>query len=157
MQKKKPLLFLLSDILTGPSGCPKAVSTQHAEAGPTPPLGTGMVNSMAEGRSRVVPRGDGNPTTVSGAGTTDFARAFDAAFEQLDRARGSHNFVNLVDLRRAFPVDRQTFEAELRQLRLARRYTLSAAEDPRGISPEEQDAGIPEDGALLLFVSRKLS
>jgi hypothetical protein len=87
----------------------------------------------------------------------DFARAFAAAFEQLDRQRGAHNAVSLVDLRRALPVDRQVFDSELRELRRARRYTLSGAEGRHGISPEERDAGIYEDGSLLLYVSRRLT
>ncbi|MBV9126108.1 MAG: hypothetical protein JO112_22375 [Planctomycetes bacterium] len=86
-----------------------------------------------------------------------FAAAFDEAFDRLDRQAGSHNFVSLVDLRRAVPVDRTTFDAELRQLRLADRYTLSAAEGRHGISTEEREAGLPEEGALLLFVSRRSS
>ena len=47
------------------------------------------------------------------------------------------------------------FNAELRKLRVAGRYTLSAAEGRHGISPEEHAAGIVEDGSLLLYVSRK--
>jgi hypothetical protein len=35
------------------------------------------------------------------------------------------------------------------------RYSLSAAEGRHGISPEERDAGIIEDGSLLLFASCK--
>jgi hypothetical protein len=40
-------------------------------------------------------------------------------------------------------------------LRHQGRYSLSAAEGRHGILPEEHDAGIIEDGSLLLFVSRK--
>jgi hypothetical protein len=85
----------------------------------------------------------------------DFARAFQEGFDQLDRQHGAHNFVSLVELRRAIPCDRPTFDAELRKLRIAGRYTLSAAEGRHGITPEEQQAGIREEGSLLLFVSRK--
>jgi hypothetical protein len=80
---------------------------------------------------------------------------FNAAFERLDRQAGGHNFVSLVDLRQALPLDRLAFDAELRRLRLAGRYTLSAAEGRHGLTAAEQEAGISEDGALLLFVSRK--
>jgi hypothetical protein len=86
---------------------------------------------------------------------TDGVPSLEEAFERLDRQGGGHNFVSLVDLRRAWPVDRELFEAELRRQRLAGRFSLSAAEGRHGISPEEQDAGILEDGALLLYVSRK--
>jgi hypothetical protein len=87
---------------------------------------------------------------------TDFVQAFEEAFDRLDRQRG-HNFVNLVDLRRALMTDRQSFDAGLQSLRRAGRYTLSAAEGRDGISPEENQAGIREEGSLLLYVSRRLS
>ncbi len=87
----------------------------------------------------------------------DFARQFDAAFERLDRQGGTHNLVSLVELRRAVPSDRNTFDVELRRLRVTGHYTLKLAEGRDGITPEEQAAGIPEDGKLLLYVSRKLS
>ncbi|HTU22540.1 MAG TPA: hypothetical protein VMG10_31165 [Gemmataceae bacterium] len=53
------------------------------------------------------------------------------------------------------PVERAAFDAGLQDLRRARRYTLSAAEGRHGLRAEEQDAGIHEDGSLLLFVSRR--
>lgn len=86
---------------------------------------------------------------------TDFARTFAEAFDRLDRRDGGFNFVNLRDLRRELPADRETFDAELHRLRAAGRYSLSAAEGRHGVSPEERQAGIDEGGALLLFVSRK--
>jgi hypothetical protein len=85
----------------------------------------------------------------------DFPRLFDEAFERLDRERGSHNLVSLVRLRQEVPVDRARFDAGLHDLRRAGRYTLSAAEGRHGLSPEEQAAGIREDGSLLLWVSRR--
>jgi hypothetical protein len=87
--------------------------------------------------------------------TPDFGRLFDEAFQRLDREKGSHNFVSLVPLRQAVPLPREGFDAGLRQLRRAGLYTLSAAEGRDGLSPEEREAGIPEDGALLLYVSRR--
>ncbi len=84
----------------------------------------------------------------------DFRAAFDEAFARLDRQAGGHNFVSLVALRGAVPAGREQFDRELRQLRQAGRYTLSAAEGRDGISPEERAAGIHEEGSLLLFVSR---
>jgi hypothetical protein len=62
-----------------------------------------------------------------------------------------------VDLRRALPVDRRTFDTGLEDLRRTGRYILSAAEGRHGISAEEQEAGIHEYGSLLLYVSRALS
>jgi hypothetical protein len=94
------------------------------------------------------------PTTNHQPPTADFAPAFDSAFARLDRQGGGHNFVSLVALRQALPVPREQFDRELRALRQAGRYTLSAAEGRHGISPEEREAGITEEGSLLLFVSR---
>jgi hypothetical protein len=85
----------------------------------------------------------------------DFGTMFDDAFRQLDREAGDHNFVSLVDLRRRLSAGPAQFDAELRKLRLAGLYTLSAAEGRHGLSPEERAAGIQEDGTLLLYVSRK--
>ena len=85
----------------------------------------------------------------------DFAHLFDVAFARLDHEHGSHNHVSLVELRRAIPTDRISFDVELQQLRRAGRYSLSAAEGRHGINAEEQDAGIREDGSLLVFVSRR--
>jgi hypothetical protein len=80
---------------------------------------------------------------------------FDAVFARLDRQAGGHNFVSLVDLRRELPLGRAAFDAELRQLRVAGRYTLSAAEGRHGLSATEQEAGIVEDDTLFLYISRK--
>lgn len=85
----------------------------------------------------------------------DFGRLFDEAFQRLDRDKGSHNFVSLVPLRQAVPVARDAFDTGLRQLRQAGHYTLSAAEGRHGVNPQEQEAGVTEDGALLLYVSRR--
>ena len=85
----------------------------------------------------------------------DFAALFDAAFDRLDRQKGSHNLVSLLDLRPAVAAGRAAFDAGLQQLRRAGRYTLSTAEGRHGVSPEERTAGLVEEGALLLFVSKK--
>jgi hypothetical protein len=85
----------------------------------------------------------------------DFATWFDKAFQEIDRQTGSHNFVSLVDLRRVVQVERTIFDEGLRQLRQAGRYTLSGAEGRHGISDEERAAGVNENGALLLYVSRR--
>jgi hypothetical protein len=87
--------------------------------------------------------------------SVDFAQRFDEAFARLERELGSHNHVNLAVLRRDVSVERAVFDAGLQQLRRAGRYSLSAAEGRHGISAEERDAGIHEDGSLLLFVSRR--
>lgn len=124
--KKKPLLFLLSDI--NARSLPARPCTAPRPIAPPP-------------ETKPVPM--------------DFAQRFDEAFARLDREHGSHNHVSLVALRRAVPVERAAFDAALQQLRRAGRYSLSAAEGRHGLSADEQNAGIPEDGSLLLFVSRR--
>src|SRR5262249_54236584 len=49
----------------------------------------------------------GPPRSVEQPSTQGFATAFDDAFQRLDRQKGSHNFVSLVDLRPALAYDRQ--------------------------------------------------
>jgi hypothetical protein len=120
-------LFLLADVQKG-----NAVAASPIRA-PVPP-----------------PSAPDQPTRPA-----DGLAGFEAVFGQLDRQVGGHNFVSLLDLRRAWPVSREVFDAELRRLRLAGRFGLSAAEGRHGISPEERDAAIVEDGTLLLYVSRK--
>src|SRR5262249_3135353 len=120
IHQKKPVLFLLSDVVTAPAASPVPV------AGP-PPI------AVSEPKPAVPVRP-----------ALDFARAFDEVFQQLDRQRGSHNFLSLLDLRRALPVDRQTFDTGLEELRQAGRYILSAAEGRHGLRPEEQEAAIRE-------------
>jgi hypothetical protein len=126
--KKKPLLFLLADI--------------NAGSLPVPP------SSLPR---PVTPPSEPKPVPPP----QDFAHLFDEAFVRLDREGGGHNHVSLVELRRAVPVERARFDAELQQLRRSGRYSLSAAEGRHGLRAEEQDAAIHEDGSLLLFVSRR--
>src|SRR5262249_42119566 len=87
----------------------------------------------------------------------DFAAAFRAAFQRLDRENRSPNFVRLLDLRRALPqFERATFDAGLRQLRLHDEFTLSGHEGRHGpLLDEEREAGIREVGSLLVYVSRR--
>lgn len=129
--KGKHLLFLMSDVITNQATCPPPIRAEVSRPATAPP-----------------------PAPVTPA---PFAQAFDAAFARLEGQKRTSNYVSLVELRRALPCDRQTFDHGLHELRRAGRYTLSAAEGRHGISPEEQQAGIVEDGALLLHVSRRPS
>jgi hypothetical protein len=95
------------------------------------------------------------PVTPSAVLAVDFARQFEEAFDRLDRRKGSHNLVSLVDLRPALPVDRAAFDAGLLRLRREGRFSLSNAEGRHGLGPAEHAAGIVEEGNLLLYVSRK--
>jgi hypothetical protein len=141
---KNWVLFLMGDVLTAPPRRTKPARSEEA-----PPVPGKKEEPQAPPSEKGAP-----PTLVPPAGA--FAAAFDEAFQRLDRQKGSHNFVSLVDLRRALPMDRQTFDAGLRNLRQAGRYSLSGAEGRHGVSLEQQEAGIVEDGSLLLYVSRKL-
>ncbi len=125
-------LFLLSDVHQGrPGALPASAPTSQDGTGETP------------------------PPSISASPLLDFARAFDEVFGRLDRQAGGYNFVSLVELRPAVPCERTAFDAGLREPRLAGRYTLSAAEGRHGLTADERQAGINEDGTLLLFVSRK--
>lgn len=87
----------------------------------------------------------------------EFARCFESAFNQLDRADGNRNFVKLLAMRQALPqFDRATFDAGLNELRRAGIFTLDAADGGVvTLSPEERAAGLIELGALLAYVSRR--
>ena len=115
-----------------------------------------LLEDVHHGRRLERPAPARTPVPSNVSPPADFARAFDEAFQRLNHHHGSHNFVSLVEMRRALPMGRDQFDAELRKLRVAGRYTLSGAEGRHGLSPEDREAGITEDGSLLLYVSRKL-
>lgn len=84
------------------------------------------------------------------------------SWNELDKAKGGHNFVSLVDLRRAHPeLNRQQFDQLIDDLRRQGILTLSAAEGRHGITREEQEAAIQESpapgsnfpGQALLYAS----
>jgi hypothetical protein len=156
LHKKKPLLFLVRDIVSGSVECGgRAQGAQARPAASGVRIPTADNGEKNPGSGRTEP-----PQTLVAASeqAAEFARAFDETFRRLDGQGRSHNFVSLLELRRGLlRFDRQAFDAGLRELRRVGRYTLSAAEGRQGVSPEEQEAGIIEDGALLLYVSRKLS
>ncbi len=125
--RKVPYLFLLEDLAN-----PK----QRTEAQPTKsatPL-TEQVPAMP---------------------TEEFDRRFSEAFDRLNRQRGNLGLVSLAELRRELGVERGLFDRELQRLRRARQYTLQAAEGRHPLTEEERQAGLLEDGSLLLFVSRR--
>lgn len=80
---------------------------------------------------------------------------FDSAFRKCDNAKGNHNFVSLVNLRKEANCNRETFDEVLEVLRREYKYTLSSAEGRFGVSQEEREASIREDGMLMLYVSRR--
>lgn len=136
---RRPKLFLLAEI--------------HPQRLRTPWISSGDGEVAADRQPPVaVPRAAPSPAEAG----QDFCARFEQVFDALDRQKGSHNFVSLVDLRRVLPgIARAEFDAGLHQLRAAGRFSLSAAESIHGIRPEEREAGIQEAGTLLVYVSRK--
>jgi hypothetical protein len=166
---KTPHLFFVQDMHAGTAGrtpSPPPLAPEYRGEGRTsvavPPLSTACAplspctqgeRGGGEGAETAKPHVASPPSD----GLPDFAGAFTTAFERLDRQAGGRNFVSLVELRRALPVTRGVFDTQLFKLRQAASFCLSAAEGRYGVSSEEREAGIYEEGALLLFVSRNRS
>jgi hypothetical protein len=140
--RKKPHLFLLAELANAPvvKAPSSAVADKGERRGMSPP-----VSDEAPTGGLMPPRSPG----------VDFAAAFTEAFDRLDRERGARGLVSLVWLRQEVPVGRAEFDEGLNALRRAGLYTLTAAESRAGITPEEREAGIFEQGSLLLYVSRR--
>jgi hypothetical protein len=137
---------------------------ENVNAGPSvEDLAAALKGLSAEDRQRLTAllgTGSAPIGAPGGAGacnpSLNFNQRFDAAFTRLDRDQGGHNFVSLIAIRKALAdVSRDTFDAGLQALRLAGRFTLSAAEGRHGLTVEERNAGIVEDGTLLLYVSKR--
>jgi hypothetical protein len=141
--RKVPHLFLLEELSISSES---ASSPRFAPEGPLPAR-----NDQSSGA------GVGGPAPLPPPAITptEFERRFAQTFEHLDRQRGSVNLVSLVALRRELGVERGLFDRELQRLRREGRYTLQAAEGRHGLTEEERQAGLVEDGTLLLFVSRR--
>jgi hypothetical protein len=79
------------------------------------------------------------------------------AYEQLNAraSRWARDFISLVDLRREAHLGRSEFDGAITDLRRRGVLSLSAAEGRHGISEEERQAGIREEGSLLLFATRR--
>jgi len=127
---------------------------EHLEPAPGP-----------EPTERAAPLERPHPLPPSADGTTarkaptaaDFAELFEREFDRLDRASGSNNYVLVHDLRLALPqVDRSEFDACLRELRLARRFTMDSSDGRHvRLTPEQLEAGMREGGRLLVYVARR--
>jgi hypothetical protein len=134
---------------------PFAAAVEESVQNATLPQGVGSVRIKAKPYLFLLGAAGSRPAAVPAPAPLDFATRFDEAFQEIDRQTGSHNFVSLVDVRRAMPLERTDFEEGLRRLRQAGRYTLSGAEGRHGITDEERAAGIQENGAVLLYVSQR--
>lgn len=112
----------------------------------------------AGGAAAAVPHQPPHATAPAPAAPpADFPAAFEAAFCRV-AARGSGWRPVLVhDLRAELPqFTREQFDAGLRALRLADRYTMDSSQggDVR-LTEEQRRAGIQEGSSLLVYVSRK--
>jgi hypothetical protein len=148
-KKSKPLLFLMEDLQ------PAGVRASHAiEADRKRPASEAPAEAAT-----ARPRNSTAPLAIATASpiTVDdrFEGRFDSEFSRLDRVRGSFNFVPLLDLRRALPeFPREQFDRGLKLLRQARRYRINVGEGRSGVTPEQQEAAIIEDGTIHSSVSR---
>lgn len=134
--KGEPLFFLTANL-------------QPASARPGAPV---HEQASASRQGEPGPAASGDPFSPR-----DFAQAFRAAFEILDRRNGSTNFVKLADLRQALEdFSREEFDAGLRKLRIEGRFSLDSHEGLHGsLSHEEREAGVREAGSLLVYASRR--
>lgn len=99
-----------------------------------------------------------SPSVKPSSGTVDdFAPAFELAFTHLNDSSGGGNFIKVRELRQALPqFTSEQFEAGLRALRSAGRYTMDSAHGGLvRLTEDERLAGIQEGSSLLVYVSRK--
>jgi len=127
-RKNRFYLFNLSDMAIGVSAAPDDSRSTGAEA-----------------------------VEITSSSGVRFVDAFDEVFAHLDREQGNRNYVKLLALRNALPgFGRAEFDRELRELRVAGRYTLDASEGRfTSLTDEEMAAGIEEGGILLVYCSKR--
>lgn len=144
VKKSSPgVLFLMKDVVAGQTpGAPSVLRPAPSMSAPAPPTSAAATHAPTQS----------SPPAANGS---SFAERFDAAFRRIEARASMPNWVSLVDLRREMPGNREEFDRELYTLRRNGLYTLSAAEGRNGVTMEEREAGIVEDGALQLFVSRR--
>lgn len=96
-------------------------------------------------------------TDMSPPADSDFAAHFVDAFARVDERTGGRNFVKVMDLRKELSrFSRTQFDAGLRELRIADRFTMESAHGGTvRLTDEERQAGIQEGTSLLVYVSRK--
>lgn len=135
----EPLLFHVDDLHV--SGPMRAAPREHRNGPPAP----------AE------PPATRPPEPAPARSADDFATAFRAAFDQIDRGNGRSNLVKLAALRRALPqFDRASFDEGLRTLQSEDAFTLDAHEGfYEKLAPEDAEAGIRDAGSLLVYAIRK--
>jgi len=104
-----------------------------------------------------VPKTDALHATRSTRLPSDFAAAFNTAFEKANLANGGLNFVKLSSLRDSLAhLSRDVFDAGLRDLRLRKLYSLESSDGASvRLTAEERAAGIKEGSSLFVYVSRR--
>lgn len=118
-----------------------------------------IVPQVAESAAADMAANEKPQTVVSASEHADdtFADDFDGAFRELDAKSGRRNFVKVYELRQALAqYSRAVFDAGLKQLRLANRYTMdSVFGASASLTEAERAAGIQEGQSLLVYVSRR--
>jgi hypothetical protein len=148
--KGKPLFFRVADIERRGAGDgakhPPKVS-EHA--------GSHATRQPIENSAPPQPAAPVQPTAP--AASASFAADFDAAFDRVNARRGYRNFIKLLELRQELPqVSRAAFDAGLRDLVAASRYTLDSSQGGTvQLTAEEREAGISDGSSLLIYVTRR--
>jgi hypothetical protein len=118
-----------------------------------------IVPQFTESKQTQTVAQENTPSAASASGHPGdtFAQAFDDAFRDLDSRSGKRNFVKVYELRQALAqYSRTAFDAGLKQLRLANRYTMdSVFGASASLTEAERAAGIQEGQSLLVYVSRR--
>jgi hypothetical protein len=153
IQIKSPRLFSLDDLK--PAGFLRRSPWAQSER-PVASLTTPKASGPAQRIEGIAETGTVQQAAKGGAAPAEtFADRFDREFSRLDRQNGSYNFVSLFELRRALPeFSREQFDHGLKQLRQARRFRINVGEGRSGVSAEQQEAAIIEDGTVHSSVSR---
>jgi hypothetical protein len=149
----QPKFFFLEDLL------PESVRRRVVDAGSGSLSAAGVNQQRPSSPAPAQSEPSAHESFTAQAGQprfADFARRFEEIFSRLDRQHGGHNFVSLAELRRELNAfSRADFDAHLRRLRVEHRFTLSSAQSKTGLSEDVREAGIPEAGQLLTYVSRR--
>lgn len=101
-------------------------------------------------------RGRKAPAAASSRGVALPERIL-AVFDELNAKRGHRNYVQLFEMREALPdVSRSEFDRAIDELRRRWVLTLDPAEGRHErVSPEVLDAGIQDQGSLLVYAARR--
>jgi hypothetical protein len=146
---KHALLFLIEDLL------PKSIQPKTIQPAGGQVIAHRPLTAEAENKPRSAAPERTDASHSRATADDRFAARFAEAFARLDRENGSYNFVWLADLRNALSAyTREQFDAGIKQLRAERHYQINAGEGRSGISHQQREAAILEDGTIHTSVSR---